>query len=97
MITLTQKDAIIAIWAAFVWLVLGVLMIFLLNIGESYGFVPIPVALIGLARVSYPKPRPKPHRIIFPNNRFLRWTFYSLYLFLAAHVIWQGWKIFFSG
>ena len=98
MITSTKKDATMSIWAALVVMFLGVLTILLFNFEESYIFMMMTVALITLAHVSYPEPRPKPLiQIIFPNNRFLQWTFYFLYLFLGAHIIWRLWKLLFSG
>ena len=98
MITSTKKDAIISIWAALVVLFLGVFAILLINFEGSYMFLAMAAMLIRLGHVSYPEPHPEPRRIVlFPNNRFLRWTFYSLFLFLMAHAIWQCWKILFSG
>ncbi len=95
MVTLTEKNAITYIWAAFVVLCLGVLMTLLIKPEADYIFCFMVILLTLSGVTSYPEPRPKP--FIFPNNRFLRWTFYSLYLFLAAHTTWHGWRIFFSG
>ena len=97
-----KKDAIICIWAAFGMLVFGALTALLFNFKQASIFLLMALMVINLAHARYPEPRPKvPIRLVFPNNRFLRWTFYSLSLFLVAYGVWQLWEfsseILFSG
>ena len=97
-----KKDAIICIWAAFVMLVFGVLTALLFNFKQAPILLLMALMVINMVHVRYPEPRPKvPIRLVFPNNRFLRWTFYSLSFFLVAYGAWQVWEfsseILFSG
>ena len=93
--TLTKKEANVYVWAAFGMVVFGALTGLLLNFEGSFCFLVGALLMINVGHVWHPEPRPKPPiRIVFPNNGFLRWTFYSLSLFLTAHGVWQAWSIF---